>query len=120
MGVQASLHPKLVPFGATTLLFVISASCAIFLVVGQAVFQARLINNLAQVVPTEVATNILTFGATTIRSNPEVQDLSLVLQAYSSAITQVLVRIRQSTYDTNQLTNISLFAWQQPLFLSSW
>lgn len=93
MGVQASLPPDLVPIGATTLLFVISASCAVFLAVGQAVFQDRLLSNLSQVVPAHVTNAVISVGATSVRLVVSTQDLASVLRAYSDAVTQVFVCI---------------------------
>lgn len=89
LGMQASLPPELVPIGATTLLFGISASCAVFLAIGQAVFQGRLTKELAQVVSADIVTEVLSVGATNIRSVVSAQDLPAVLRAYSKAVTQV-------------------------------
>ncbi|PYI10684.1 hypothetical protein BO78DRAFT_414321 [Aspergillus sclerotiicarbonarius CBS 121057] len=90
VGVQTSLPPDLVPFGATTLLFVISASCAIFLAVGEAVFHARLEQNLAHVISSSLAKHVIAAGASGVRSIVPADDLPVVISAYSSAVTQVL------------------------------
>lgn len=105
MGVQASLPPDLVPLGATTLLFVISASCAIFLAVGQAVFQERLAVGLIQVVSPEVVKEILSVGATGIRSIIDAEDLPAVIEAYSKATTQVFVSFASQSMASYLLVN---------------
>ncbi|KAF2478181.1 MFS general substrate transporter [Lindgomyces ingoldianus] len=89
LGTQASLPQDLVPIGATTLLFGISASCAVFLAVGQAVFQERLMNDLSQVVSEKVVKDVISVGATQVREVVSAQDLPVVLNAYSKAVTQV-------------------------------
>lgn len=93
MGVQASLPPELVPLGATTFLFIISASCAIFLAIGEAIFQDRLTKNLTHVVPSALVEQIVSVGATSIRSVVPTNDLPAVIAAYSKAVTQVFVRL---------------------------
>ena len=90
---QASLPQDLVPIGATTLLFGISTSCAVFLSIGQAVFADRLSINLSQVVPADVVNKVASVGATSVRSVVSARDLPAVLQAYSNAVTQVFVCI---------------------------
>lgn len=93
LGVQASLPPELVPLGATTFLFIISASCAIFLAIGEAIFQARLAKNLTHVVPSALVEQIVSVGATSVRSVVPTNDLPAVIVAYSKAVTQVFVRL---------------------------
>ena len=97
---QASLPQDLVPIGATTLLFGISTSCAVFLSIGQAVFNDRLSTYLSQVVTAEVVTRVVSVGATRVRSVVGASDLSAVLQAYSNAVTQVFVCIPKPCLDT--------------------
>ena len=97
---QASLPQDLVPIGATTLLSGISTSCAIFLSMGQTLFNARLSNNLSHVVPADVVTRVVSVGATSVRSVVGANDLPAVLQAYSKAITQVFVCILNPRLDT--------------------
>ena len=91
LGMQASLPRDLVPIGATTLLFGISTSCAVFLAIGQAVFETRLSAQLSQVVPADVVARVLSVGATDIRSVVSSQNLPGVINAYSSAVTQLWV-----------------------------
>lgn len=90
---QATLPPRLVPVGATTLLFVISASCTIFLAIGQAIFQQQLTSELSTVVSSSTVDRIISVGATSIRSVVDQDDLSAVVSAYSNAVTEVFVSI---------------------------
>lgn len=90
---QASLPQDLVPLGATILLFGVSMSGAVFLAIGQAVFENRLIANLGLVVPETVVEQVLSTGATGIKSVVDDEYLPMVLQAYSRSITQVFVRL---------------------------
>ena len=70
-----------------------SASCAVFLSIGQSVFNDRLASNLAQAVPVSVANNVISVGATSVRSVVNSAQLGAVLLAYSKSVTQVFVRI---------------------------
>ncbi|GKZ51783.1 hypothetical protein AbraIFM66951_007159, partial [Aspergillus brasiliensis] len=89
LGVQASLPPDLVPLGATTLLFVISASCAIFLAIGEAIFQAQLRNQLAHVASSALSNAVISAGASGWRSIVRSADIPMVIHAYSIAVTRV-------------------------------
>ncbi|KAI2601789.1 major facilitator superfamily domain-containing protein [Hypoxylon sp. NC1633] len=89
LGMQASLPKDLVPLGASTLLSIISTSCAIFLAIGQAVFQGNLLANLSSVVPSDLADKIVSAGATNLPSVVNASDLPSVINAYSKAVTQV-------------------------------
>ncbi|PQE28116.1 Major facilitator superfamily domain general substrate transporter protein [Rutstroemia sp. NJR-2017a BBW] len=91
LSMQASLPADLVPIGATTLLFGISMSCAVFLAIGQAVFQQRLQIDLENVVSQNVTRAVISAGATRIRSIVSADELPAVLQAYSKAVTQVFL-----------------------------
>ena len=97
---QASLPQDLVPIGATTLLFGISTSCAVFLSIGQTLFNARLSTNLSQLVPAAVARKVESVGATSVRSVVSAGDLPAVLQAYSTAVTQVFVCVLKARLGT--------------------
>jgi ABC-type methionine transport system permease subunit len=88
---QASLPQDLVPLGATNLLMIISTSCAIFLAIGQAVFQERLVTNLAEVVPPNTIDKIISVGVTNLRDVVTNVDLPKVLAAYSNSVTEVFV-----------------------------
>ncbi|KAI1859400.1 hypothetical protein JX265_010403 [Neoarthrinium moseri] len=60
LAMQTSLPQDLVPLGASTLLSVISTSCAIFMAIGQAVFQQRLRSNLDPLISQDSVTTLLT------------------------------------------------------------
>lgn len=94
---QASLPQDLVPVGSTILLTVVSASCSIFLAIGQAVFQDRLFINISAAVSPDVAKLVESIGATSIRSAISAGDLATVLRAYSNSITQVFVSVHFRT-----------------------
>lgn len=66
-----------------------STSCAIYLGIGQSVFQERLVDNLRGIVPPAMIETILSLGATQIRTVIAPQNLSAVVQAYSAAVTEV-------------------------------
>ncbi|PVH97412.1 MFS general substrate transporter [Periconia macrospinosa] len=89
LGMQASLPKDLVPLGATNLLTIMSTSCAIFLGIGQAVFEDRLNYHLSRAVDTEIAQKIISVGATRVREVIGTADLAVILGTYSRAITQV-------------------------------
>ncbi|KAH9905855.1 major facilitator superfamily domain-containing protein [Xylariomycetidae sp. FL2044] len=89
LGMQSSLPQDLVPIGASTLLAVISTSCAIFNAVGQAVFQSRLKVNLEGVVSDEVVDRLISAGATNVASVVSSTELSSVIHQYSRSITEV-------------------------------
>lgn len=91
LGMQATLPVALVPVGTSTLLAVISSGCAVFLAVGQAVFQMRLVENLSAVVSANMVNAVLGIGATEIRSIVDQADLAAVVNAYGKAVTEVFV-----------------------------
>lgn len=79
----------LVPMGATNLLMVISTSCAIFLSIGQTVFQERLEANLSGVLSPDLVDRIVEGGALSIRQLVDSVNLPPVLKAYSDSVAQV-------------------------------
>ncbi|KAI1420133.1 MFS general substrate transporter [Xylaria sp. FL1777] len=89
LGMQASLPQDLVPIGASTLLAVISTSCAVFNAVAQAVFQQRIQINLDRVVSADTAKNIIDAGALNFGALVSPDKLPLVIEAYSKSITQL-------------------------------
>ncbi|OTB17445.1 hypothetical protein K445DRAFT_277151 [Daldinia sp. EC12] len=89
LGMQATLPMELVPLGATTLLTVISTSCAIFTAIGQTIFQKRLMVNLSTVVSPETVQNIISAGATNIDSVVDSAVLLTVVREYGKSVTQV-------------------------------
>lgn len=96
VAMQSSLPHDLVPVGTSTLLAIISTSCAIFMAIGQTVFQARLEVNLNKILPADVVDTIISSGATEISSLVGQAELSSVLEQYSVSITEVFVRPRST------------------------
>ena len=88
---QSSLPQDLVPMGSSTLLAIISTSCAIFMAIGQAVFNQRLKSNLGTMVSQDVLNEIAKYGVTNVRSLVSASELPGVIQEYSKAVTQVWV-----------------------------
>ncbi|XDG05654.1 hypothetical protein ABKA04_005269 [Annulohypoxylon sp. FPYF3050] len=91
VAMQSSLPQDLVPLGSTTLLTIISTSCAVFMAIGQTVFQKRLQVNLGDVVPEHVVQDIINSGVTNLRSLVSASELPMVIQEYSKSVTQVFV-----------------------------
>jgi hypothetical protein len=94
---QASLPQDLVPLGASTLLSIISTSCAIFMAIGQAVFQKRLQVNLRTVIPDETVHRIIDSGVTDKGSLVDSGVPPAVIQKYSLSIIEVFVSTQTST-----------------------
>lgn len=95
---QSSLPQDLVALGSSTLLSIISMSCAIFIAIGQAIFQRQLQNNLGSVVGGDVVKDIINSGVTDLSSLVSASDLPTVIQKYSLSVTQVFVSIRLLTF----------------------
>ena len=91
VAIQTVLPKADIPAGASIVLLVQTVSGAIFIAVGQAVLQNKLIQNLEATFPSIGldASRISTVGATQLRSLVPPQDLQGVLVAYNSALTQV-------------------------------
>lgn len=70
---------------------IISTSCAIFLAVGQALFEDRLNVSLARVADPHDISRIIEAGASNVREAVRTSDLPAVLDGYSTAVTQVFV-----------------------------
>ncbi|KAI6083461.1 MFS general substrate transporter [Hypoxylon rubiginosum] len=89
LAMQASLPQDLVPLGSSTLLTLISTSCAIFLAIGQTIFQGRLQTNMVGVVSNDVVQEIINSGVTNVRSLVDESQLPTLIQQYSLSVTQV-------------------------------
>ncbi|ETS76587.1 hypothetical protein PFICI_11974 [Pestalotiopsis fici W106-1] len=89
LAMQTSLPQDLVPLGASTLLAIISTSCAIFMAIGQAVFQQLLQKNLSPVVPQDIIDKIIDSGVTDFSSLVDADALRTVVAKYSLSVTQV-------------------------------
>ena len=117
---QASLPKELVPLGASFLLMVISTSCAIFLAIGQALFQDRLAVNLSKVASPQIVADILAVGPTRFRDVLQSANPQSTVQAYSDSITQVFVSLRQNSTVSQTLTlNSSYRGWHLRYHFSS-
>ena len=99
---QASFPQDLVPIGASTLLFGISTSCAVFLAIGQTLFNTRLSISPSRVVPADVVTRVVSVGATSVRLAVGANEIPAVLQVYSKAVTQVFVCVLNPRLDTKE------------------
>lgn len=95
---QASLPQDLVPLGSSTLLTLISTSCAIFLAIGQTIFQGRLQTNMVGVVSNDVVQEIINSGVTNVRSLVDESQLPTLIQQYSLSVTQVFVSTFSLTF----------------------
>ncbi|KAM0817451.1 putative Major facilitator superfamily (MFS) profile domain-containing protein [Seiridium cardinale] len=89
LAMQTSLPQDLVPLGASTLLSIISTSCAIFAAVGQAVFQKQLQVNLGPVISQDFVDKIIDSGVTDLYSLVDPGILRTVVEKYSLSVTQV-------------------------------
>ncbi|KAI0005816.1 MFS general substrate transporter [Xylariaceae sp. FL0662B] len=91
LGMQVSLPMELVPLGATNLLAGISTSCAVFVAIGQAVFQKRLVSNLSAIVSSDTVNKIISAGATNLQSVLDPAVLPGVIRQYGKSVTEVFV-----------------------------
>lgn len=94
VAIQAVLPKADIPAGASIVVFVQTLSGAIFIAIGQAVLQNKLIQNLEATNFSDASLNIseiVAAGATQVRSLVPAQDLHLVLVAYNNALTRVFV-----------------------------
>ncbi|TGO28140.1 hypothetical protein BPAE_0031g00050 [Botrytis paeoniae] len=91
LAMQSSLPQDLVSFGSSTLLTIISTSCAIFMAIGQAVFQQLLQKNLGPVVSQDTVNKIIDSGVTDLKSLVDPVVLETVVEKYSLSVRQVFV-----------------------------
>ena len=68
-----------------------TASCSIFLAVGQAIFAASLSSNLLRVVSQEETDKLIAAGAAEVNAAIRAVDRDAVIGAYNSALTNVFV-----------------------------
>lgn len=88
MCVQTALPTADVPIGTAIMMFAQTLGGALFISVGQNVFQNQLLKNLAKVVPGLNPAIVLATGATEIKDKIPAQFLPGVLHAYNGALTQ--------------------------------
>jgi hypothetical protein len=86
--IQAALQTVDVPSGMAIVIFAQTLGGAIFVSVGQNVFQNQLIHNLKLYAPDQNVAQLVSAGATMLRSIVTGSDLHKVLVAYNAAITQ--------------------------------
>lgn len=85
---QTALRSEDVPSGTAIIMFAQSLGGAMFVAVGQNVFQNQLVQNLAKHAPDENAAKLISAGATMISTLVAEPALYRVLMAYNDAITQ--------------------------------
>ncbi|KAJ5305715.1 hypothetical protein PENANT_c041G09073 [Penicillium antarcticum] len=85
---QAALKTVDVPSGMAIVMFAQTLGGAIFVSVGQNVFQNQLLQNLKIYAPDQDIARLVSAGATMLRSVVSGSDLHKVLVAYNAAITQ--------------------------------
>ncbi|KAJ6008616.1 hypothetical protein N7499_001333 [Penicillium canescens] len=85
---QAALKTVDVPSGMAIVMFAQTLGGAIFVSVGQNVFQNQLVHNLAIYAPDQNVAQVVSTGATMLRSVVTGSDLHKVLVAYNAAITE--------------------------------
>lgn len=88
VAVQGSLAPADLPTGTVIVMFMQTIGGAIFMSVGQNVFQNQLMRNLATQAPSVDAARVLQAGATMLRKTVSSDLLPAALRAYNSAITE--------------------------------
>jgi hypothetical protein len=91
VAIQAVLPRADIPAGVSIVMLVQTLSGAIFIAIGQAVLQNKLVQNLDSAFPNGGlnASRLSTVGATQLRSLVPSKDLQAVLAAYNSALTKV-------------------------------
>ncbi|KGO46934.1 Major facilitator superfamily domain, general substrate transporter [Penicillium expansum] len=85
---QTALKPADIPSGTAIVMFAQTLGGAIFVSVGQNVFQNQLVKNLAQYAPDEDAAKLISAGATMLRTVVSGDALHRVLTAWNAAVMQ--------------------------------
>ena len=91
MAAQTVLSRKDVPIGVSLMFFMQQLGGAIFVSVGQNVFESKLVSGLVALLPELSPQVIINTGATDLRKLVATQDLPAVLEVYNSALRQVFV-----------------------------
>jgi hypothetical protein len=91
IAVQTVLDISQVPIGTSVIIFVQTLGGALFVSVGQNVFSNKLVQGLAEFVPTLDPSIVLTTGATSIQQTIAKQYLPGVTLAYNNALTQAFL-----------------------------
>jgi MFS family permease len=103
MACQAVLKQEDVPIGTSVVIFFQMLGSALFISVGQNIFTNKLVEGIAQTVPSVSAEDVLQTGATALTSHFSKADLPKIEVAYSHAITQIF-------YAATALSIIAFFA----------
>ncbi|KAJ6089553.1 hypothetical protein N7467_004769 [Penicillium canescens] len=85
---QTALKSEDIPSGTAIIMFAQTLGGAIFVAVGQNVFQNQLVHNIVKHAPDQSASKLISAGATMIRTLVAEPALSRVLIAYNDAIIQ--------------------------------
>lgn len=91
MAVQCVLDIDRVPTGTSVIIFMQTLGGALFVSVGQNVFENKLLQGLAEYVPTLDPSIVLNTGATSIQQTIQKQYLAGVTLAYNNALTKTFV-----------------------------
>jgi len=91
LAAQTVLKRQDVPTGIALMFFAQQIGGAIFISVGQNVFDTKLVTGLVKLVPSLSPEVIVNTGATDLRKIVPTQDLHLVLEVYNSALRQVFI-----------------------------
>lgn len=93
VAIQTVLPKADIPAGASIIVLVQTLSGAVFIAIGQAALQNKLVKNLEAAIPHGRLdlSRLPTAGATQLRSLVTPQDLEAVLVAYNNALTQVFM-----------------------------
>jgi hypothetical protein len=88
VAMQASLHEADIAVGTAIMVFCLTLGGALFLCVGENIFQNKLVSNIVAAHINGVNASLVSAGATEIRVIVPKESLPAVLVAYNGAITQ--------------------------------
>jgi hypothetical protein len=91
IAVQTVLDMKDIPIGTACIMFIQTLGGAVFVSVGQSVFNNKLISSLSESVPSLDPYEILEIGATDVHRFVSSEDLPAVIESYSSALTRTFL-----------------------------
>ncbi|KAI9163416.1 major facilitator superfamily domain-containing protein [Paramyrothecium foliicola] len=91
IAVQTVLDMKDIPIGTACVMFIQTLGGAVFVSVGQSVFNNKLISSLSESVPALDPYEILNTGATDVHRSVTADFLPVVVESYSSALTQTFL-----------------------------
>jgi tagatose-1,6-bisphosphate aldolase len=94
-----------------------TASCSVFLAVGQAIFQSSLTNGLFRVVSPEEAQRIIAAGAADVHLVVSPTDHDVVINVYNTSIVNVFVSSK-FIWPQNLISSTSTWPLPPPQLLS--